>query len=130
LQSAAPHPKHPSRELLRINLVVERARRRFSQTALAEASGLTRQTISDIERGVANPTLDVLDRICAALGIPIGEIFTPNFSGIVDDDELERRLLSGREDSVDARVLLDAIDEANGRPSQRYSDAGRPPVVR
>lgn len=125
-----PAARPTSRELLSGNLIFERARAELSQAALAEAAGVTRQTISEIERASANATIDVLDKIVGALGIPLERLFVEHISGLVDDAELARRRATGREDTVDARVLLDAIDEAAGRPTRRYSAAGRPRVGR
>jgi len=125
----APNARPPSRELLSGNLTFERARAGLSQTGLADAAGLSRQTISDIERGATNPSLDVIDRIVDALGITIDRLFVPHPSGLVDDDELVRRRASGREDTVDAFEALDAIEEAAGRP-RRFSNAGRPRMGR
>ena len=121
----APNARPPSRELLSGNLTFERARAGLSQTGLADAAGLSRQTISDIERGATNPSLDVIDRIVDALGITIDRLFVPHPSGLVDDDELVRRRASGREETVDAFEALDAIEEVAGRP-RRFSNAGRP----
>ena len=50
---------------------MERARRKMSQTALAQASGCSRNYISLIERGDARPTLDMLAKIARALGLEI-----------------------------------------------------------
>jgi transcriptional regulator with XRE-family HTH domain len=125
MTSITPNARPPSRELLRGNLVFERARAGLSQTGLADASGLSRQTISEIERGATNPSLDVIDRIVDALGITIDRLFVFHRPGLVDDDELERRRAAGRDDTVDASEALDAIEEAAGRP-RRFSNAGRP----
>ena len=46
-----------------------RRSRTMSQTDLAEAAGVRRALVSDIERSVANPTLESLCRIAAALGV-------------------------------------------------------------
>lgn len=124
-----PNARPPSRELLSGNLIFERARAGLSQTGLADAAGLSRQTISEIERGATNPSLDVIDRIIDALGITIDRLFVLHSSGVVDDVELEQRRASGREDTVDAFEALDAIEEAAGRP-RRFSNAGRPRMGR
>lgn len=50
---------------------MERARQGMSQTALAHASGCSRNYISLIERGEGKPTLDMLAKIAAALNLGI-----------------------------------------------------------
>jgi transcriptional regulator with XRE-family HTH domain len=122
--------RSPSTELLGVNLVFERARAGLSQTALAKAAGVTRQTISEIERAATNPTIDVLDKIVSALGISMDRLFVQHVSGLVDDEELARRRASGRDDTVDARTLLDGVNETAGRSPRRYSPAGRPRLAR
>lgn len=43
----------------------------ISQKQLSELSGVTQCDISRIEGGVANPTIETLERICKALGLEI-----------------------------------------------------------
>lgn len=52
----------------------ERLKRGISMTRLAEKAGLSQQMISYIERGMRNPTLDVLLRISDALEIRLDRI--------------------------------------------------------
>ena len=108
----------PIREVLRANIIFERARARMSQAALAEAAGLTRQTISDVERCVANPTIDALERIANALGVTLDRLLVPPIA--------ERAKRGDKADRVNARDLLATVADAAGRPSRRYSNAGRP----
>jgi transcriptional regulator with XRE-family HTH domain len=124
------------KEALAANVVVYRARKRLSQTELAELVGISRPTVSRIERCEGDPTLDVLSRIAAALNVDIAELFStdigPEFS---TNAELERRAAGSREGSVNARVLFAAMDESAGKPgerafAERYSNAGRPRVER
>lgn len=49
---------------------------KLTQEALATNSGLTRTTIADIERGVANPSLDGLSRIANTLGLKVTDLFS------------------------------------------------------
>ncbi len=58
-----------------IKLIVARAEKQMSQTDLAEAIGVTRQTISLIEKGEYNPTLKLCTAICKALGKTLNDIF-------------------------------------------------------
>lgn len=48
-----------------------RAKSKISQVDLAELSGVSICTIKDIERGVGNPSLSVLEKICDVLGLVI-----------------------------------------------------------
>lgn len=52
-----------------------RERRNLSQRALAEASGLSRNTLSLLERGQSSPTVSTLKRIALALGVEIDTFF-------------------------------------------------------
>lgn len=49
----------------------------LSQVQLAEAVGVTRQTIGLIESGGYNPTLNLCIAICRALGRTLDELFWP-----------------------------------------------------
>lgn len=48
---------------------------RLSQEELASRSGIDRTYISGVERGVRNPTLDVMQRVAKALGAELDVIF-------------------------------------------------------
>ena len=50
---------------------VERAQRGWSQTDLAQRSGVSKAMISKIERGEASPTATVLGRLSGALGLAL-----------------------------------------------------------
>ena len=52
-----------------------RAAKDMSQQQLAEAVGVTRQTINAIERGDYNPTIKLCVEICKALGKTLDELF-------------------------------------------------------
>ena len=55
-----------------------RAHRQLSQAALAEALGVSRQTVISIERGRFDPSLPLAFRIAAYFGTTIEAIFTPD----------------------------------------------------
>ena len=48
--------------------------REISSETLAAESGVDRAYVSRIERAVANPTIDVLERIAGALGVTMAEL--------------------------------------------------------
>ena len=47
----------------------------LSQQQLADAVGVTRQTVNAIERGDYNPTIKLCIAICRALGKTLDELF-------------------------------------------------------
>ena len=47
----------------------------MSQQQLADAVGVTRQTINAIEKGDYNPTIRLCQAICRALGKTLDELF-------------------------------------------------------
>ena len=50
----------------------------ISQAELAEKVGVSRQTISAIEKGDYNPTINLCIAICKALGKTMDELFWEN----------------------------------------------------
>ena len=52
-----------------------RAARDLSQQELAEAVGVSRQTINAIEKGDYNPTIKLCVSICRTLGKTLDELF-------------------------------------------------------
>ena len=52
-----------------------RAEKDMTQAALAEAVGVSRQTINAIEKGEYNPTINLCRAICKALGKTLDELF-------------------------------------------------------
>ena len=58
-----------------LKLKAARAERDMTQQALAEAVGVSRQTINAIEKGEYNPTIHLCRSICRALGKTLDELF-------------------------------------------------------
>ena len=58
-----------------LRLKAARAGLDLSQQELAERVGVSRQTISAIEKGDYNPTLNLCIAICKALGKTLDELF-------------------------------------------------------
>jgi transcriptional regulator with XRE-family HTH domain len=68
---------NPSRQIVAEvarQLKAERIRREISMTKVAEASGLSQQMISYVERGMRSPTLDTLLRIAAVLNVDLSKM--------------------------------------------------------
>jgi transcriptional regulator with XRE-family HTH domain len=62
------------RKRLGRNLRAKREAMGLSQEKFADEAGIHRTYISDIERGVRNPTIGVVDRIAKALGVSAGSL--------------------------------------------------------
>lgn len=58
-----------------LKLKAARAEKDMTQAALAEAVGVSRQTINAIEKGEYNPTINLCRAICKALGKTLDELF-------------------------------------------------------
>lgn len=56
------------------NLSTLRHTRGLTQAALARAADLPRSTIANLESGLGNPSLTVLVKVAAALGVPVDEL--------------------------------------------------------
>ena len=52
-----------------------RAQKGLSQQALADALGVSRQTINAIEKGDYNPTIRLCIGICKVLGLTLNDLF-------------------------------------------------------
>lgn len=63
-----------ARRLLAQNVRVLRLMRGWSQEALAEAAGLDRSYVGDIERAERNVSLDCLERLARAFGLTLTDL--------------------------------------------------------
>jgi transcriptional regulator with XRE-family HTH domain len=69
----APDERQAASHLAR-NLASLRHTRALTQDALAKAAAVPRSTIANLESGAGNPSLVVLVKVAAALGVPIDEL--------------------------------------------------------
>ena len=58
-----------------IAIKVARAEKDMTQKALAEAVGISRQTMNAIEQGEYNPTIRLCRAICSVLGKSLDDLF-------------------------------------------------------
>ena len=58
-----------------LKLKAARAEKDMTQAAMAEAVGVSRQTINAIEKGEYNPTINLCRAICKALGKTLDDLF-------------------------------------------------------
>lgn len=69
-----------------IAIKVARAEKDMTQKALAEAVGVSRQTMNAIEQGEYNPTIKLCRAICRVLGKSLDDLFWED-----DKDEEEKK---------------------------------------
>ena len=65
-----------SKLLITNNIHVLRAQKRLTQQELADGVGVTRLTVSSLEKGKYNPSLELAFRIARFFNKDINEIFT------------------------------------------------------
>lgn len=65
------------RKLVGRNVRRFRTKRRLTQEQFAEVSGFSQQYISDLERGLRNPTVITLFELAKALGVSHVELVRP-----------------------------------------------------
>jgi transcriptional regulator with XRE-family HTH domain len=75
---------------LALNEITARRRLGLSQQALASSAGIRQPRIAEIERGDANPRLDTLDRIAAALQTTVADLTRIVPSPLFEEDRRER----------------------------------------
>ena len=58
-----------------LTLTAARAEKDMTQGTLAEAVGVSRQTVNAIEKGEYNPTINLCRSICKVLGKTLDDLF-------------------------------------------------------
>jgi transcriptional regulator with XRE-family HTH domain len=109
-----------------LNLKQIRTKRGVSLSALAEIAQLSKSTLSELERGQGNPSLDTLWTLARALNVPLHALFTEHpqhgvhlvrFNGaevIADEGGLVTRHLLSLHNRGDVEVYVLTL-EADGR---------------
>ena len=74
---ATAHRVASAREVLALNIIRLRGERGWSQEALAFECGLHRKFVAHVERQVRNISLDNIEKLAVALGVPVFELLKP-----------------------------------------------------
>lgn len=74
------HAAVSARAVLAVNMIRLRRQKGWTQEALAFECGLHRTFIAHVERRVRNISLDNLERIAHALGVPVHILLMPLFT--------------------------------------------------
>lgn len=72
-----PSDARSARDVLATNIIRLRAARGWSQEALAFEAGLHRTFVAHVERQVRNISLDNLERLAVAFGVPTYRLLKP-----------------------------------------------------
>jgi len=82
------------RQILGRNVRLVRKRLRLSQEALANEAGIDRTYVSGIERGLRNPSINLLERLSAVLGVSPADLLaeTPPVAQAEPDESASSRL--------------------------------------
>ena len=78
------------RDLIAFNVRRIRVEQDVSQERLAFDAGVDRSYLGGLERGEANPTVDLLDRIAETLCVPLIELFAEIEKGAEKSDGLPK----------------------------------------
>lgn len=70
-----------------------RVERGFTQEETAFRAEITTSYYGQLERGMANPTVSMLNKICEVLGVSITDIFTNSNTNLLQIDSLSMQIL-------------------------------------
>ena len=103
-------PQTPAiNRLLAYNLRMTRKKVGLTQSELSKKTGISQADISRIERGVANPSLDTLNRLAEGLEMELSI-------------EFQLKVLEGYQDMLEGRVV--SLEEVKERTRKRWEERG------
>ncbi|MCX4354730.1 MAG: helix-turn-helix transcriptional regulator [Oscillospiraceae bacterium] len=85
-----------------------RRERGFTQEEVALRADITTSYYGQLERGTANPSVAMLEKICAVMGISICDIFTEDNTNLLGIDPLSMQIihqLNGKSDEEKELIL-------------------------
>ncbi|NYG55899.1 helix-turn-helix domain-containing protein [Nocardioides perillae] len=100
-----------------------RTERGLSLSALAAAAGIGKATLSDLEAGRRNPTLDTLYAVAGPLGVPLAALVDDERGAVEvgDGDLTSRRLHVQHDDDVTTEVYLVRVRPGGARTSPAHA---------
>lgn len=124
---------HGAGRVLGVNLRARRDEQGISLSELARRSGIAKGTLSQLESGAGNPTIETVFSLSNALGLPVSALLNePPATDLVVVRSSELDVLSG--DAVDLRMLrrlehpgsLFEIYDQRIRPGAVQQSSGHP----
>jgi transcriptional regulator with XRE-family HTH domain len=79
------------RKLVGRNLARLRREKKFTQERFSEVSGFTQQYVSDVERGLRNPTIVSIYNLATALGVSHVDLVMPDDEASREDEKMQKR---------------------------------------
>ena len=73
------------------------------QERFADKAGISLPLLSELERGIANPTLQTLEKIACAMSLSVAEMLDAD--GALRDERRLRKTINGRLEKLDADNL-------------------------
>lgn len=109
------------------NLLRFREQRGLTLAGLSERSGVAKSTLSQLENGEGNPTIETLWAVANALGVPFGQLVNEELSdgGELSDKGVIVRLIEKSTDDPEIEVYLIEL-----RPGCRKDSAPHPEGVK
>lgn len=98
------------------NLKRLREERNLSISGVAERAGVAKSTVSNLERGIGNPSIDTLWLLARVLSVPFAELFEENGEDLdvlrfedapaMTGSDRDWRRIGGRGDGFELRTLI------------------------
>ena len=106
-----------------------RRERGFTQEEVALRAEITTSYYGQLERGSANPSVAMLEKICAVMGISISDIFTEADTNLLGIDPLSMQILhqlNGKTDE-EKELILSMIKTAFRLQNKNLKDLTKNP---
>jgi transcriptional regulator with XRE-family HTH domain len=112
--------------LISMSLRRERARSGLSLTDLARRAGVAKSTLSQLENGAGNPSLETLWALAQALGIPLSRLVDPPRPGIQVIRAGEGAIMHAEHAAYEAVMLASCPPDARRDIYRVSGQPGRP----
>ena len=128
----------PAAQALARSLKRRRLERAISLSELARRAGVSKATLSSLERGTGNPSVDTVWALAQALNVPFGDLFDGAEDDVIQVHRIEDAQIVTEEDGFLGRRLLSRqgrggfelyVLELDGRARSATPRRTRPGVI-
>src|SRR5687768_8203163 len=103
----------PAATVLARSLKRRRLERAISLSELARQSGVSKATLSGLERGIGNPSVDTVWALAQALNVPFGELFEDSADDHIQVQRIEDAQTVTQHEGFTGRRLLTRRNRGN-----------------